>query len=90
MATRRHHNSIENEQCWVDELYDDQTFIVSRVEWANNLTRPAYARVGKGGVQILDAVIPPPPDPQSSGARNLSGQNRYNVNDDTMSRDLSA
>jgi hypothetical protein len=90
MATQRHHNSIENEQCWVDEIYDDATMIVSRVEWANNLTRPAYARVWRGTTVILDAVIPPAPDPQSSGSRNLSGPNRYNINDDAMTRDLSA
>lgn len=81
--------SIENDQAYVRCQYDDVTRIANRVMWANLLPVPVLCWANKqdGTVLIDRATIPPNTAEQS---RNLAGPNRFNLDTEYPSVNLSS
>lgn len=59
---------------YVEEVYEDTTNIVSRVNWVNNLDVPVRCSVTVDGTVFIDTTLAA----HTSGSRNLSGPNRFN------------
>lgn len=76
MATVTHRPAnIEGGGAFIEMTYDDQTEIVTRVAWANNLNRPVriwFTHPVSG--RIVDTLL----QAGQSGSRNFAGNQRFN------------
>lgn len=87
-AQVRRAGGIQNEQAYVDFYYDDTNMIVTRVGWANLLSVPVRCFVIKqDGTTILDTTIAANTAEQQ---RNLPGNQRFNVETESPSVNLSS
>jgi hypothetical protein len=67
--------SIDNGGAFIEMTFDDQTEIVTRIAWANNIDRPVlvwFTHPVSG--RVLDVTL----QPGASGSRNFSGNQRFN------------
>jgi hypothetical protein len=90
MATQiRQLASLNGDACYINAQYDDTNMVATRILWANAMTVPVRVWVFKqdGTVLIADQVIAPNTPEQS---RNLAGPNRFNVDTEYPSINLSS